>query len=79
MLPREKLQVGLGFLSLFLIGFGIALVQPGAKEKERALTPRRVGFWKDAGVTVATGRKIGPWMIGAGAATFVGAYLCRER
>jgi len=79
MLPREKLQFGFGFLGLFLIGFGIALVQPGGKEEARTLTPLRVGFWKDTGVTVATGRKIGPWMIGAGAAAIVGACWCRPR
>jgi hypothetical protein len=81
LLPRDKIQIGLVFLGLFLVGFGIALVQPGAKEEEIVVrsNAQGVGFSKDVGVTVATGRKIGPWVIGCGVATFVAAYLNRER
>ncbi len=79
--PREKVQVGLVFLGLILVGFGIALTRPGARKEEGTMTMRSqgIGFWKDQSLNLDSGRKIGPWMIGTGVATFVAAYLTRER
>jgi len=81
MLPREKLQVGCAVLGLSLVGFGIALVQPGARSEESQIPQRAqgVGFWKDHTLDVATGRKVGPWMIGGGVAAVGLAYMLRPR
>ncbi len=78
MLPREKLQVVLGFFGVFLVGFGIAVFQPGARQ-EHLMPSRGVGFWKDHSFEVATGRKIGSWMIGGGVVAIALAYAVRER
>lgn len=79
MLPRERLQVGFAFLSLFLFGFGLALARPGATKDELPAKSQGVGFWKDAGLSLAAGRTIAPWMFGCSAAALVGACLCRSR
>lgn len=80
-LPREKLQIGFGFLGLFLVGFGIALVQPGARglEPETPRLSQGVGFWKDYNVDLTTRRRIGPWLIGGGIAAIGLAYVIRQR
>jgi hypothetical protein len=81
MLPREKLQVGLGVLGLFLIGFGIAQVQPEARAEEPRVPQRSlgVGFWKDHSLAIEMGRRVGPWMIGCGMAAIGVAYVIRQR
>jgi hypothetical protein len=80
LLPRERFQIGFVTLGLFLVGFGIALAQPGARVDERLHhNPQRVGFWKDFGISVDAGRNIAPWMIASGAAAFGAAYVCRQR
>lgn len=81
MLPREKFQIGFGVLGLFLFGFGIALMQPGARSHASEMPPRLqgVGFWKDHNLDLATGRKIGPWFIGGGIAAIGLMYVLRQR
>lgn len=81
MLPREKLQIGFGFLGLLLVGFGIALMQPGARglEPEMSRLSQGGGFWKDYGLDSTTGRKVGPWLIGGGIAAIGLAYVIRQR
>jgi hypothetical protein len=38
-----------------------------------------VGFWKDQSLDIATGRRIGPWMIGSGVVAIGAAYAIRQR
>jgi hypothetical protein len=80
-LPREKAQVVLVFAGLALLGMTLALVQPGARGSAVNIPAqnRGVGFWKEHGISVEAGRKIGPWSAAAGIASLVAAFAIRER
>lgn len=76
---REKFQIGLGVIGLSLLGLGMAFYNFGPEKEEIRTYEHRVGFWKDAGMTEDSEKKLAPWMLGCGITAIATAYIIRER
>ena len=76
---REKIQIALGVAGLSCFGLGLAFFNFGPEKEAGPTLTHRVGFWKDAGMTSDSEKRIAPWMLGGGAATIAAAFIIRER
>ena len=78
MLPKEKLRVVLITLGVALCFYGVFVMYLAPLPKEKGGKTYDKGLFAEA---AAAGALVdyGPWMLGIGGLSFVGAYLLRER
>lgn len=68
------------FTGIFCCVFGAALFDPFSSDREEMSAPvHKWGVWKDGGITKEARREFAPWVVAAGVAAFVGAFLVRDR
>lgn len=81
MFLREKLQIALGVLGIGLVAMGVVFILPRGAPDAQPIAPatRGTGFWRDHKVQPEMGDRYGPWLMGAGVASLVLAFMARPR